>query len=150
MKKIILLLTFELICLPHANVFSEEKFGYGSLGSIGGYPTVGGGYRMQHGFHGLDFSGKFMPWLPFPPAAEIRGMYLLYPRQKGFYLGSGLGYVWMKENLRYGAISFDVALGYQWETARGRKLFVQAEGIVPLKKTSAAPIWPALTFGIGF
>lgn len=81
---------------------------------------------------------------------EVRGLYLLYPKQKGIYLGSGFGFIHEAENLRYGSASFDAVVGYQWKTRKGRNLFLQVEGILPFKDISCAPILPTLTFGIGF
>ncbi len=153
MKKI-MLLVLGVIFIPHLNAQPEEKthFGYGNLGAIGGYPMLGGGYRMQYGYHGFDISGKFMPWITIP-VAEIRGLYLLYPKQKGIYLGTGFGFIRECEIFPYyGSVSFDAVAGYQWKTARGRNLFLQVEGIVPFKDPCCccSPIWPAVTFGIGF
>ncbi|MCH9625146.1 MAG: hypothetical protein S4CHLAM123_03150 [Chlamydiales bacterium] len=150
MKKIMTLLILGMICIPCLGAHFEEKkhFGYGSLGSIVSLPTVGGGYRAQYGYHGFDISGKCMPFDPPTLATEIRGLCLLYPKQKGFYLGSGFGYVWL---LGSGTISFDSVVGYQWETAKGRQLFFQLEGIVLLEeKCCTLPVYPALTLGIGF
>lgn len=151
-KKIIMFLAIGVMCIPnlHAHPKEAKRIGYGSLGSIGGYPTLGGGYRMQYRYQGFDISGKFTPWVPFTPAAEVRGLYLLYPNQKGIYLGTGFGYVWERENLPHGSVSFDAIAGYQWKTAKGRNLFFQVEGIVPFKHTTCSRIYPAITFGIGF
>lgn len=135
--------------LPLEAYKDKTHFGYGEFGSIGGYPTIGGGYRMQSGYHGFDISGKALPWITFR-CLEIRGMYLFYPNQKVIYFGGGLGCIRELEIGLYGNPTFDVAVGYQWKTARGRDLFFQMEGITPFKKACCSPIWPAFSFGVGF
>ncbi|MCH9625148.1 MAG: hypothetical protein S4CHLAM123_03170 [Chlamydiales bacterium] len=152
MKKIITLLILGMICIPclGAQLEKNKGFGYGSLGSIGGYPTLGGGYRMQYEYQGFDISGKCTPWIPATTAAEIRGLYLLYPMQKGIYLGTGCGYLWAIESLPRGSVTFDAVVGYQWETAKGRKLFCQVEAITAVKESCCDRTTPAITFGIGF
>ena len=151
MRKIFLLFVFGGMFFSPLAAQNNDKthFGYAELGSIGGYPAIGGGYRTQVGYHGFDISGKFFPLIPIP-AAEIRGLYLFYPQQKGIYFGSGLGFIREGETLRHGSLSFDAVIGYQWKMAKGRDLFFQVEGITPFKKTCCSPIWPAISIGIGF
>lgn len=150
MKQLFLLSIFcALFIVPLQAHGDKTHFGYGEFGSIGGYPAIGGGYRMWSGHHGFDISGKTLPWIPFG-VAEVRGAYLFYPKQKGLYFGGGVGLIRELEIKLYGNPTFDVLAGYQWKTARGRDLFFQVEGIAPFKKTCCSPIWPAISFGIGF
>ena len=152
MKQIIMILLSGWICISQINATQivDKPFVYWNVGSIGGYPAIGGGYRAQYNYQGFDIAGKFTPWAPYPPAASIHGHYLLYPKQKGIYIGGGFGYTWEAEVLRSGSTSLDAVLGYQWETNKGRKLFFEVEGVSPLKDTCCSPIWPSLTFGVSF
>jgi hypothetical protein len=152
MRKLITLCILGMTCIIplEAGLKEKESFGYGSLGTIGGYPTLGAGYRLQYQYHGFDISGKVVPWITFTPAAEIKGLYLFYPKKKGMYLGSGSCYIWEKETLQKGSVSLTAAAGYQWETVKDKKFFLQIEGIAPFKDRHFHALWPALTVGMGF
>jgi hypothetical protein len=109
---------------------------------------LGVGARLQRGIHGFDLLGNTCPLNP--PVSlnsfHFRSLYLLYPAQKRFYLGSGLGMLNEPESVRISG-SFECALGYQWKS----QIFLEASAIVPFVQSDVvAPIWPGVTLGVGF
>lgn len=53
---------------------------------------------------------------------QLRGLYLIYPKEKGLYLGVGMGLVNEKELLDHVSASIEGSLGYQWNN----NLFLEA------------------------
>ncbi|OGN63663.1 MAG: hypothetical protein A3E80_02720 [Chlamydiae bacterium RIFCSPHIGHO2_12_FULL_49_9] len=130
--------------------YTTEKpyFIYGDVHAMSGYPMVGAGVRAQKGIHAFDFSGNTC--LLNPPNSlnifHLRSLYLVYPKQVGFYLGGGLGILNEPETIEISG-SFESAIGYQWKN----RVFLEGSTIVPFKQSQAlAPVWPGLTFGVGF
>jgi len=85
------------------------------------------------------------------PIFHTKGLYLFYPYQKGFYLGTGLGVLKEPESLKSVTGSFEGALGYQWETTKNTRIFLEANAILPFQKPQGTVrAWPGLSIGIGF
>ena len=148
MKKILLaaILLFPCVFLSG----KENSFIYGDVHAMGGYPMVGLGCRTQQGMHAFDISGNLMPING--SIFHAKGQYLFYPFQKGFYLGTGLGLLNEPESLKNITGSFEGALGYQWNTPKNTRIFLEANGIVPFQKPggNTARVWPGLSLGVGF
>lgn len=122
-------------------------FGYGELGTLGGYPMVGAGLRLTKRHHGFDYSGEFMPLSP--RIFHFKGLYLYSPWQEGFYMGAGLGLVNEPESLKHLSGSAEGAIGYHWQTTNGMQLFVEAGATAPFA-SHAAKVWPTVRIGVGF
>jgi len=146
MKKIIFSLLLIFTSYSYAN--ENKIFSYMDTHAMGGYPMVGFGSRYQGGIHGFDISMNTCVLRP-PFSLEIfqlRGLYLVYPKEKGLYLGAGMGLVNEKELLDHVSASIEGSLGYQWNN----NLFLEVTATAPLAKTSAVKVWPGLTIGYGF
>ena len=133
-------------------IFSYSKetpyFTYGDVHAMGGYPMTGVGIRTQKGIHAFDFSGNVCPLNPMQSLNlfHLRSLYLVYPKQTGFYLGGGLGFLNEPETVKVSG-SFESAIGYQWKN----RIFLEGNAIVPFKQSQVRPsVWPGLTLGVGF
>lgn len=148
MKKILSIAVLVLPCLFLSG--RESFFIYGDVHAMGGYPMVGLGLRAQQGVHAFDISGNLMPLNG--RIFHAKGQYLFYPYQNGFYLGAGLGLLNEPETLKNITGSFEGTLGYQWNTSKNTRIFLEANGIVPSQKPdgSTVRVWPGLSLGIGF
>ncbi len=125
---------------------SEEKpyFIYGDMQALGLYPLIGGGVRVQKEIHAFDFSTNFCPFNP--SIFHIKSLYLIYPQQRGFYAGGGLGILNDPETINRSG-SFEIAIGYQW----GNRFFLEADVLLPFKHAEGlSPVCPGLTFGVSF
>jgi len=146
MKKIIYFLALLLSTVGIA----EERpyFFYGDAHTMGGYPMVGVGIRSQKGIHAFDFSGNICP-LNAPGSFnlfQLKSLYLIYPGQKGFYFGEGLGFLNEPETVKL-SVSAEFAIGYQWKN----RIFFEGNATVPFKHIGMfSPVWPGLTLGFGF
>lgn len=146
MKVIISVLTFT--CAVFGCAVETPNFVYADVQAMGGHPMVGFGFRTQKGVHALDVSGNIRPVIPPEPLIifHLKSLYLVYPQQKGFYLGGGLGLLNDPESVEVSG-SFESTIGYQWKN----RLFIEGNAIVPFKQSQAlVPVWPGLTFGVGF
>lgn len=147
MKKILIVLL--LICASYSYANEHKNFAYIDTHAMGGVPMVGFGARYQRGIHGFDISMNSCILRP-PLSLEIfqlRGLYLIYPKEKGVYLGAGMGIVYEGEIVHHPTASVEGVLGYQWEN----NIFIEANVTAPLIKNSpAAKVWPGLTIGYGF
>jgi hypothetical protein len=146
MKTIVSVLAFTFAVFGYAA--EKPYFSYADVQAMGGHPMVGAGFRVQKGVHGFDFSGNTCPLSP-PDSLNIfhvKSLYLIYPKQKGLYLGGGLGLLNDPDSIKVSG-SFESAIGYQWKN----RLFIEGNAIVPFKQSQAlVPVWPGLTFGVGF
>ncbi len=133
--------------------FSKEKnyFGYGDVSAMGSHPMVGVGLRSKNGIHAFDVSGHIMPWNRFSPFIfHMKGVYLFYPAQEGFYCGSGLGFL-NEPHLKSVTGSIEASLGYQSRNADNAPMFFEANLIAPfLEPQGTMRVWPGLTLGYGF
>lgn len=126
-----------------------ESYTYGDFHAMGGWPMLGVGTRFHKQWHALDLSGHVMPFAPC--VFHIQGLYLVYPCERGFYMGAGLGVMGAPETLRYPSGSFEWAMGYEWHTKVGRPLFVALGTSIPFREPrGVGRICPHLTFGIAF
>jgi len=144
MKTVVCFLT--LIFAVVSNAAEKPHFIYGDVHAMGGYPMIGVGVRTQKGIHALDFSGNTCPLNPPGSLSSfhLRSLYLVYPKQTGFYFGGGLGILNEPESIKITG-SFESAIGYQWSN----RIFLEGNAIWPFK-THPAPVWPGLTLGFGF
>ncbi len=146
MKTIIYIITFAFTAFSHAT--EKPYFAYVDVHAMGGYPMVGAGVRTQKGIHAFDLSGNTCS-LNLPTSLNIfhvRSLYLVYPKQVGFYCGGGLGLLNEPETIQISG-SFESAIGYQWK----KQFFLEGHIIVPFKQSPPlTPVWPGLTLGYGF
>lgn len=150
MKKFLLL---SLMAAASA-IFAKERnfFGYGDVSTMGSHPMVGVGFRSKNGIHAFDLSGHVMPWNRFSPFIfHAKGIYLLYPRQEGFYGGSGLGLLNEPRSLKSMTGALEATLGYQTKNEDNAPIFFEANLIAPfLEPQNAMRVWPGFTLGYGF
>lgn len=146
MRTIICLLALTFAVCIHAT--ETTYFIYGDVQTMGGYPMIGTGVRLQKGIHSFDLSGNFCPLNP-PQSLNIfhlKSLYLVYPKQREFYYGGGLGILSEPESIRVSG-SFESTIGYQWKN----RIFLEGNVTVPFKQSQVvSPIWPGLTLGFGF
>ncbi|MCH9625540.1 MAG: hypothetical protein S4CHLAM123_07160 [Chlamydiales bacterium] len=155
MKKIVLILLLGMIVFSSLYAQSEinNHFSYGSVGTIGECPALGGGFHMQNRGEyfdmGCDISGKLGIGI-----AQARAIWLLYPTKKRrFHVGFGAGFLYERKILPKGSVLLDAVVGYQWQTRKERNLFLQVEGMVfkvDCYMFVNYDLRPALTLGIGF
>ena len=160
MKKLAIL-TLSLLSI---SAIAEEKsyFGYGDLHTMGEYRMVGVGYRGQKGKHALDISGSIFPYRNDAMVSErdysyfsiyhLKGLYFFFPKEKGFYLGSGLGMINSRE-IVYRGPTLEQAIGYQGKIYDKGIYFIGIHGITPIFHIGgnmSFPVWPGLNMGIGF
>ncbi len=146
MKTVIFLLT--LLFMGYGHTLESRYFVYGDAQAIGGYPMTGVGIRRQSGIHAWDISGNVCPLNP--PASlqlfHVRGLYLIYPKEQGLYLGGGLGALNDPTTINFSG-TIEGALGYEWQN----RVFFELNGIAPIQQSPPiAPVWPGLTLGMGF
>lgn len=133
--------------------FGEEEtyFLYGDLEALCGFPLLGIGARAQRGVHGVDVSAN-LSFLPYRDRhiriaffiSHIKGQYLFYPWQEGFYCGGGLG-------ILTGFGCGEGTVGYQWKLKNQHACFLETNVTVPFPfKTCDYPYFPAITFGFSF
>lgn len=151
----ILIALFALLTVS-ASALEESFFAYADLHAMSGYPMVGLGIRSHKGVHAIDLSANacpLNPWKSFQ-SYHLRGLYLFFPRQTGFYLGGGLGYLNEPETLKKTSATLEAALGFQW-----RRLFLEGNIMSPYQRShyrdrdklgAGMHIWPGLTLGFGF
>ena len=131
-----------LVLVLSASELCATQFFHGDLGTIGGYPAVGAGYRLQQGFHGCDLSVKSLPTV----SNSAQALYLIYPMKGGLYAGAGPGFMTDIESHTKAATTTGV-IGYQ----RKDKWFIQAEGSTFMKKQEVlGRTYPSITLGLGF
>ena len=132
----------------------ESSFVYGCLSPY----SIGGGRRCQDGKHGYDFSAHLIPLIQVN-AIHLKGSYLHYPNNKGFYIGGGLGAMFGRMYISQGTPSTHPAdftfgtiegtAGYQWKTEKQRNLFVEFNLTHLLQPDPIIPL-PCVTFGVSF
>jgi hypothetical protein len=143
-------LIFILAILFMGRLEAGTSFVNGHIHALGGYPTVGMGIRNQQSWNGFDLSMSCLP-ASSSPIFHGRALYLLHINGGGFYLGGGLGCLNEPECLGFSG-SLESAIGYQWKTKQGRRMYFQCEAFAPMRKPKVdiVRIWPGLTYGIEF
>lgn len=128
----------------------KPYFVHGDVGTMGAFPMLGIGVRTKTGMHSFDVVGLMYPIKSFP--FHIKGLYLLYPKEEGFYLGGGLGFLNEPESLKQVTGSYEGALGYQWNSDNKKtQSFLELNVIAPfVEPQGTMRAWPGLTFGVGF
>ncbi len=147
MKKLL----FVLLCSVSAFLGASDshQFVYSEFSTLGGYPLVGPGFRLKKGVNSFDLSGQIM--VINPSIFHLKGSYLFYPQQEGFYLGAGVGMINEPESLRHLSGAFEGALGYEWKVGKNHPLFVECNVITPFQEPQGTiRAWPGVSFGIGF
>lgn len=147
MKKGFLIIFLSCLALCHGK--EKNNFAYGDIHAMSGYAMIGLGFRAQEGMHAFDFSINacpLNPWKSFQ-VFHLRGLYLLYPVQRGLYMGGGFGLLNEPETMKKVSGSFEAALGYQGKS----RLFFEVNALAPFEKNSTgARVWPGVTLGSGF
>lgn len=142
-----------ILALAMTAIAKEKNyFGYGDVSAMGAHPMVGMGIRSKTGIHAFDVSGHIMPWNRFSPFIfHMKGLYLLYPGQEGFYCGSGLGLLNEPHSLKHLTGSLEASLGYQSKNADNAPMFFEINMIAPfIEPQGTMRVWPGLTLGYGF
>ncbi len=156
--KIIITILMLLTILGTRLIASEDKGSSFPYACISPY-TIGGGMRSQAGMHAWDVSAHLMPlFLIGGPyfddiyGIHLKGSYLCYPKNKGFYFGGGAGVLGFSDNyfeLVASYATIEGTAGYQWKTKKCRNLFVEFNLTHLLIEKSTISL-PCVTFGIGF
>ena len=156
MKKIIA--TFFLIS---TSIYADANYGYVKVSDQWIlFPGLAVGYHIHDKHHGLNIDLTAYSYWDAGYSLYGKWHYLYYPTQKHFYWGMGVGVIGgqFSAGMRCGAIpitfydgffikpTLEGVIGYEWNTEK-TPFFLQFE----LGGTYGdIPLYPALSFGIGF
>lgn len=125
------------------------------------FPGLGFGYRSHNKNYGFNADLAAYSYLDSGFSLYGKGHYLFYPKEKQFYLGIGAGVIGGYFSASFGGSplihgrlgdglfikpTLEGVLGYEWNTEK-RPLFLQLE---VGGSYGEVPLYPTLSFGIGF